>query len=134
MRKRRSGVIGFITSSGVREPIPLLPASNIMRSSVTALAKSAATELGPAGVRVLCFAPGRIATERVEFLDQRRAESRGVDWEQMQAENERSIPLQRYGTPEEFARTVAFVCSPAGACLTGISILIDGGKAQGLLS
>lgn len=134
MRIRRRGVIAFLTSSGVREPIPGLVASNVMRSGVTALAKSAATELGPEGIRVLCFSPGRIGTERVAFLDRASAERRRVDIKATQAESERDIPLRRYGSPEEFARVAVFMCSAAGAYLTGTTISIDGGKSRGLLS
>lgn len=134
MAERGSGVLGFITSSGVHEPIPGLVTSNVCRAGVTALAKSAATELGPSGVRVLCFAPGRIATERVATLDASRARSSGRAVEDVATESAATIPLGRYGRPEEFAQVVAFYCTPAASYVTGVTVVVDGGKSKGLVS
>lgn len=114
--------------------MPELVTSNIFRAGVTALAKAAATELGPRGVRVLCFAPGRIATERVAALDAARARASGREVPQVIAESTASIPLRRYGLPEEFARVVAFYCSPAASYATGVTVAVDGGKSKGLVN
>lgn len=134
MTARGSGVFGFITSSGVAEPLPGLVTSNVFRSGVTALAKSAAQELGPQGVRVMCFAPGRVATERVATLDAARAASIGRSIDEVETDSVAAIPLGRYGTPQEFGRVVAFLTSPAGSYVTGVTISVDGGKSRGLLS
>jgi 3-oxoacyl-[acyl-carrier protein] reductase len=128
------GVIGFITSVTVAEPIQGLAASNIMRAGVTALAKAAATELGPRGIRVLCFAPGRIATDRITSLDSSTAERTGRPVDDVRRASETSIPLGRYGEADEFGRTVAFCCSTACSYLTGTTVWIDGGSSHGLLA
>lgn len=133
MTGRGSGVIVIITSSGVREPIPMLAASSIMRAGVTALMKCAATDFAPSGVRVLAVAPGRIATERVAELDAATAERRRVHPERARSDSEATIPLGRYGTTAEFGAVVAFACSPAAAYVTGTTIAVDGGKGTGLL-
>lgn len=134
MAARGSGVLGFITSSAAREPIPGLVTSNVCRAGLTALAKSAATELGASGVRVLCFAPGRVDTERVAALDASRAQASRRDPTEVVAESTATIPLGRYGRPEEFGRVVAFHCSPAASYMTGVTVSIDGGKSKGLVS
>lgn len=128
------GTVVFLTSSGVFEPIPNLAASNVMRAGVTALMKSAAAELGPDGVRVLCVAPGRIATDRVAQLDAAVAERQGLDVAEVRARSQAGIPFRRYGTPAEFAAVVGFLCSPDASYMTGTTVLVDGGKIGGLLS
>lgn len=128
------GVMVFLTSSGVFEPIPALAASNVMRAGVTALMKSAASELGPDGVRVLCVAPGRIATDRVAQLDAAAAERQNIPVGEVKARSEAGIPFRRYGTPAEFAAVVGFLCSEDASYVTGTTVLVDGGKIGGLLS
>jgi 3-oxoacyl-[acyl-carrier protein] reductase len=132
--RETGGVIVFLTSSGVLEPIPNLVASNVMRAGITALAKSAAHELAADRVRVLCVAPGRIATDRVAALDAATAERQGVSAEETKRRSEASIPAGRYGTPEEFAAVVGFLCSSDASYVTGTTVLVDGGKIGGLLS
>jgi 3-oxoacyl-[acyl-carrier protein] reductase len=134
LRAAGGGVIVIVTSLGVLEPIPTLAASNIMRSGVTALMQSAAHELGPDGVRVLCVAPGRIATDRIVELDGVVAERSGAAPDDVRARSEASIPLRRYGRPEEFGAVVGFMCSPEASYVTGTTVLVDGGKVTGLLS
>ena len=128
------GTIAFCTSSGVREPIPRLGPSNIMRAGVTALMKTAATELGAHGVRVLGLAPGRIATDRTAQLDAATATRTGRNIDDVAAASRATIPLGRYGDTAEFGRVAAFVCSPAASYITGTTIIVDGGKLEGLLT
>lgn len=134
MRERGSGVVVFLTSSGVLEPIPNLVASNAMRAGVTALAKTAAAELAGDGVRVLCVAPGRIATDRVGELDAAAAKRQNTTVDDVSARSRASIPAGRYGTPEEFSAVVGFLCSEDASYVTGTTVLVDGGKIGGLLS
>ena len=130
----REGVVCFLTSSGVKEPIPGLLTSNVMRAGVTALMKTAANELAPRGVRVFAVAPGRIATERVHALDRGRAERQNLPVEEVRERSLAEIPMGRYGEPEEFGRMVAFLCSPAASYLSGVTVSVDGSKAKGVLS
>jgi 3-oxoacyl-[acyl-carrier protein] reductase len=120
------GVIAFVLSGSVHEPIPGLTLSNGLRPGLAGFAKSLANEAGPRGVRVLGLLPGRIATERMGYLD-----SLGGDAQATRTRNEATIPLRRYGTPEEFGRTAAFVLSPAASYLTGVMLPVDGGARHG---
>ncbi|MFD7495813.1 SDR family oxidoreductase [Streptomyces sp. NPDC059832] len=120
------GVIGFVLSGSVYEPIPGLTISNGLRPGLAGFAKSLADELGPRGIRVVGVLPARIDTDRVRELD-----ALAGDAEASRAASEARIPLRRYGTPEEFGRTAAFLLSPAASYLTGIMVPVDGGSRQG---
>ena len=120
------GVIGFVLSGSVYEPIPGLTISNGLRPGLAGFAKSIADELGPRGIRVVGLLPARIDTDRVRELDEMSA-----DPEAARARNEARIPLRRYGTPSEFGRVAAFLLSPAASYLTGIMVPVDGGFRHG---
>lgn len=120
------GVIGFVLSGSVHEPIPGLTISNGLRPGLAGFAKSLSDELGPRGIRVVGVLPARIDTDRVRELD-----GYAPDPEAARAANEARIPLRRYGTPEEFGRTAAFLLSPAASYLTGIMVPVDGGARHG---
>src|SRR5918992_1415963 len=79
------GAILFITSSSVRQPIPNLDTSNVLRPGVAAMVKCLARELGPK-IRVNSIAPGRFDTDRVRSLDVDRAAARGITPEQQREE------------------------------------------------
>ena len=116
----------FITSVSVRQPIQGLDSSNVLRPGVAALAKCLARELAPR-VRVNTLAPGRFDTERVRWLDERRAEALGITIEEQQAGAASAIPLGRYGEPIELGRVAAFLLSPAASYVSGVSLQVDGG-------
>lgn len=120
------GVIGFVLSGSVHEPIPGLTISNGLRPGLAGFAKSLSVELGPRGIRVVGLLPARIDTDRVRGLD-----ALSGDAEAARAANESGIPLRRYGTPEEFGRSAAFLLSPAASYLTGIMLPVDGGARHG---
>ncbi|MFD8061598.1 SDR family oxidoreductase [Streptomyces cyaneofuscatus] len=120
------GVIGFVLSGSVHEPIGGLTISNGLRPGLAGFAKSLADELGPRGIRVVGVLPARIDTDRVRELD-----ALSGDAEAARTANEARIPLRRYGTPEEFGKTAAFLLSPAASYLTGIMVPVDGGSRRG---
>jgi 3-oxoacyl-[acyl-carrier protein] reductase len=134
MKEHGSGCIVFVTSSATKEIIPTLLLSNMMRAAVVGLAKTMSKELGPHGIRVLCVAPGRIDTARVQSLDEATAESSGRTVQEVRAASESQIPLQRYGEPKEFGEVVAFLASERASYLTGITVAVDGGALDGILS
>ncbi|MGW1911381.1 SDR family oxidoreductase [Streptomyces sp. NPDC002076] len=120
------GVIGFVLSASVHEPIPGLTISNGLRPGLAGFAKSLADELGPRGIRVLGLLPSRIDTDRVRELD-----ALSADPEATRTANEARIPLRRYGTPAEFGKVAAFLLSPAASYLSGVMLPVDGGMRHG---
>jgi len=117
------GVIAFVLSSSVRQPVGGLAISNGLRPGLAMVAKTLADELGPRGIRVLSLLPGRITTARTLTLTPDEADRAAIA---------ASIPLRRYGEPAEFGRVAAFALSPAASYLTGCAIPVDGGAIRSL--
>jgi 3-oxoacyl-[acyl-carrier protein] reductase len=121
------GSLAFVLSSSVRAPQADMALSNGLRPGLGMVAKQLADELGPAGVRVNGLLPGRIGTERVAELD---AASGDADAARQAAIG--TIPLRRYGVPEEFGRVAAFLLSPASSFVSGAMVPVDGGMLRAL--
>ncbi len=130
--KLGGGRIVNIASSSIRQPIPGLILSNTFRLGILGLGKTLAEELAPDNILVHTVAPGRIATDRTAALDRHRAKKLGMTVEEVEAETRGRIPLQRYGTPEEFARVVTFLASEASSYVTGSALLVDGGMIRAI--
>ncbi len=129
---RGGGAILIGTSSSVKEPIPHLALSNVLRAGVTSLAKTLSLELAPQKIRVNTLIPGRIATDRLRHLDEISAQREGVSVEEHQRQAQATVPAGRYGQPEEFGRVGAFLLSDAASYVTGASVQVDGGLIRGL--
>ncbi|HEX3723637.1 MAG TPA: SDR family oxidoreductase [Nitrolancea sp.] len=132
MRERGGGSIVAMTSSSIKQPIPNLILSNVMRSGVAALIKSLADELAGDRIRVNTVVPGRIATGRIAQLDQANAEKAGISVEEMRDWSLKQIPMRRYGEPAEFADMVTFLASSRSAYITGATFQVDGGMIRSL--
>jgi 3-oxoacyl-[acyl-carrier protein] reductase len=133
MRSRGGGAIVVSTSSAVKEPIPNLALSNVVRSSVSALSKTLANELAADRIRVNHLLPGRIDTDRVRELDTMRGNAAGTSADDVKATYSKIIPLGRYGAPDEFASAAVFLFSDAARYITGASLQVDGGLVKGVL-
>ena len=127
MRARHWGRVITSTSSGVVVPIPNLGISNALRLSLVGWSKTLSREVGKDGITANIILPGRIATGRIQFLDEAKAKREGRSVEEVAAESTATIPLGRYGKPEEYADVVAFLSSERAAYLTGSVIRVDGG-------
>jgi 3-oxoacyl-[acyl-carrier protein] reductase len=130
--KKNGGRIINIASSSIKQPIPGLLLSNTFRLGIVGMTKTLSEELAPYHILINTVAPGRIATDRVDYLDQHNADKQNVSKEEIAERAKSMIPLRRYGTPEEFANVVTFLASDASSYVTGSSILVDGGMVKAL--
>ncbi|WP_426124144.1 SDR family oxidoreductase [Pararhizobium sp. PWRC1-1] len=127
MRSAGWGRIITSTSSGVVAPIPNLGLSNALRSTLLGWSKTLAKEVGGAGITSNIVLPGRIATARITFLDEQKAKREGRSVEDVATESTASIPVGRYGKPQEYGDVVAFLASERASFITGSVIRVDGG-------
>jgi 3-oxoacyl-[acyl-carrier protein] reductase len=127
MRERRWGRVIAVGSSGVEQPISGLATSNAARAALAAWLKTLANEVAADGVTVNMVLPGRVDTERVRSLDRKRAKREGVSAEEVVQASQASIPIGRYGSPEEFGSTVTYLASGPASFITGSLVRVDGG-------
>ena len=127
MCERKWGRVITSTSSGVIAPIPNLGLSNTLRSSLIGWSKTLATEVAGDGVTSNIVVPGRIGTQRIQFLDESKASKEGRSVSEVVAESVASIPARRYGNPEEYGAAITFLASEHAAYITGTTVRVDGG-------
>lgn len=132
MRQRGFGRLIAVLSSGVREPLPNLVYSNTGRAALAAWMKTLAREVAADGVTVNGVVPGRIDTERVAQLDAVTAQRSGTDAESVRAASIATIPMGRYGKPQEFAAVVGFLASAEASYVTASLLSCDGGLMRSL--
>jgi 3-oxoacyl-[acyl-carrier protein] reductase len=132
MKEQESGHIINFASSSIKQPIENLILSNTFRAGIVGLSKSLSQELAPYNILINTIGPGRIATDRVEHLDNVKAKNLNLSYEKVKEQSEKSIPMGRYGKPEEFAKMTVFLCSHANTYVTGQSLLVDGGMIKAL--
>ena len=125
LQRSDAASIVFVSSTSLKQPIRGLLLSNSIRMAVAGLAKSLAFELAPA-IRVNTLMPGRILTDR----SRQRGATHPGGIGGFVAEESMSIPLQRFGQPEEFAKAAVFLSSPAASYITGATLAVDGGLIQ----
>jgi meso-butanediol dehydrogenase / (S,S)-butanediol dehydrogenase / diacetyl reductase len=123
MQEQRSGVIVNTASISGMIGEPNLVAYNSSKGAVINLTRQLAVEYARDGIRVNCVCPGWIDTG---FNDPIFDEA-GMDEAQIAAMVDQWVPMNRQGTAEDIAPSVAFLCSDDAAYITGQSLVIDGG-------
>lgn len=132
MRAKGWGRIVTSTSSGVIAPIAKLGVSNTLRAALLGWSKTLSNEVAGDGICVNVVLPGRIGTDRIRSLDEARAQRDCRSIDDVVAQSIATIPVGRYGTPEEYGDTVAFLASARASFITGSVIRVDGGMIQSI--
>lgn len=112
LMKKRGRIINMASLSGLKG-LPGQTNYSAAKGGLIAATKALAQEVGRKGVTVNAVAPGFVRTDMVEGLDE--------------AELKKTIPMNRFGEPEEVAALVAFLASDEAAYITGECISINGG-------
>lgn len=120
MEKQQKGSIINNVSISAFAPISKSSTYAATKSSVVAMSKAAAIELGPAGIRVNMVHPGGVKTDMVT-----ESETVPVYYD--------SVPLKRIGQPVEIAKVIAFLASDESSYCTGTEIVVDGGMTLGTM-
>jgi 3-oxoacyl-[acyl-carrier protein] reductase len=133
MTERGFGRIVNITSGAVKAPIDVLGLSNGARSGLTGFVAGLARQprLASNNVTINNLLPGAYDTDRIRATMKGAAEKTGKPMEELIDARKKTIPAQRFGQPQEFGDTCAFLCSQQAAYITGQNILTDGGAYPG---
>ena len=131
MVRNKFGRIVNITSGSVKMPLAGLDLSSGARAGLTAFLAGIARSVAGSNVTINFLLPGTFETDRLRSNIRANAEGKGISFEQAKVERMATVPAKRFGTPDEFGATCAFLCSAHAGYLTGQSLLIDGGAFPG---
>ncbi len=127
------GRVVNITSQSVKSPIAVLGLSNSARAGLTGYVAGTSRQVAGSGVNINNLLPGIHATDRAVSLDQGVVAAQGISMDEAKAQRAATIPVGRYGTPEEFGAMCAFLCSEKAGFIVGQNILLDGGAVNATL-
>lgn len=124
LEKSGAGSIVFMSSTAGVETFVVPQAFNAMKGALLTYAKQLGQAVGPKGIRVNAVSPGPIAFPGGNWEAIKGAAPELYDATQAQ------FALGRWGGPEEVARTIVFLASPASSYTTGTNVVIDGGYTK----
>ena len=128
---RKFGRIVNITSAMVKSPRPHMALSATARTGLTAFSKSVSLEAIADNVTINNLLPGTFDTDRLKSNLQALAASTKRPVDEVTQQIRSGNPSKRFGNPDEFGATCAFLCSVQAGYITGQNILIDGGAYPG---
>jgi 3-oxoacyl-[acyl-carrier protein] reductase len=132
MQAANWGRVVNVISTSVKEPIAGLGVSNTIRGAVASWSKTLSRELGPSGITVNNVLPGYTQTARIAQIVAERSRASGQDEAAILEGMRRNVPVGRFAEPGEIGGVIAFLCSPAGAYVNGVSLAVDGGRMQSI--
>lgn len=120
------GAIVNMSSVAGRLGYPLRTPYSASKFGVVGLTKTWAMELGPSNIRVNAVLPGTVKGDRVEQVIAAKAVAAGVSQEEMRTRFVEKVSMRRMVSPEDVANQILFICSPAGAMISGQSLSVCG--------
>lgn len=132
MKEAGYGRIINIISTSVKTPLSNLGVSNTIRLAVASWAKTLANEIGQFNITVNNILPGLTQTQRLDELVKHSASVAKKDQDLIESQLKDSVPMKRFGTPEEIANVISFLASPAASYVNGTNIAVDGGRTPAL--
>lgn len=133
MRQRKFGRIVNITSAMVKSPRARMGLSTAARTALTALCKALSVECAVDNVTINNMLPERIDTGRQVFMAEQMMKAENITYEQARAKIVETVAAKRFGRPEEFGDTCAFLCSHQAGFMSGQNLQLDGGSYKGLI-
>ena len=130
MIARRFGRIVNITSRSVKAPLAHLGLSNGARAGLTGFVAGLARQVAKHNVIINNLLPGPFATDRQTDGLRKLAAKAGQDYDTFAKAQMAAVPANRFGTPDEFGRACAFLCSADAGFIVGQNLLIDGGAVN----
>lgn len=131
MMDRNFGRIVNITSSAVKAPIDVLGLSNGARSGLTGFVAGLARKTIARNVTINNLLPGSFETDRLTSVIATESNSTGRSVDDVRRKWLERVPAGRFGQPDEFGRTCAFLCSDHAGFISGLNLLIDGAAYPG---
>jgi 3-oxoacyl-[acyl-carrier protein] reductase len=131
MIARRFGRIVNVTSHAVKAPVAMLALSNGARTGLTGFVAGLARSTAEHNVTINNLLPGTFETDRLKSNLEALARNSARDVVAVTEEIRTANPTRRFGRPDEFGATCAFLCSAQAGYITGQNILIDGGAYPG---
>lgn len=128
MREQKWGRVIMVASGAAFYPGAALVDYAATKAAMVATGKALAGKYGRDGVLVNSVLPGLIHTAMWDRAAGEVAEASGSSAEAVLAQNSKSVPVGRYGTSEEVAAVIGFLCSPAASYVNGAAITVDGGQ------
>lgn len=132
MIEKSWGRIINITSAAVKEPLDNLMLSNSLRTGLIGFAKTLANEVGKYNITVNNIAPGYTLTGRLYELALKKSKEKNISHEEALFEMASECALKRVASPDEIASSVVFLASERASFITGITLLVDGGRTRSL--
>lgn len=122
--KQSRGSLVATASISSTNPTPALGVYSASKAALVMLVGQMALEWGPLGIRCNCISPGPTHTgmTAASYDDPTRRDRRSQD-----------IPLRRIGQPDDLARAILFLISPAASFVTGVNLIVDGGLSCTLM-
>jgi 3-oxoacyl-[acyl-carrier protein] reductase len=127
MMEQRFGRIVNITSMSVKMPVPGLDLSSGARAGLTAFLAGVARTVADRNVTINNILPGYFDTDRLRGGLAVWAKNSGIGEDEAAKQRAAQVPAKRFGSPAEFGKTCAFLCSQHAGYITGQSLLLDGG-------